>query len=95
MIPGTLSPGNRCLQISPNPATDKFSFDYIGVDIEEDFTVVVFDVNGRRLYTKQYYPTDTRVRETISTKNLPSGIYFVQFTNGAISKSRKLIITRH
>jgi len=80
------------IKLQPNPATDKVSFDYIGADINAEFKVEIVDVSGRKLFVKEYTPTNSRVQETISTKDFSSGVYFVQFSNGIISTSRKLII---
>jgi len=80
------------LRLLPNPATDRFTFDYIGVDISADFMVQIIDVSGRRLIEQEYSPSNNRVRETVNIKDLSSGVYFVQFTNGFVRTSRKLII---
>ncbi|MCP4441870.1 MAG: T9SS type A sorting domain-containing protein [Aureispira sp.] len=80
------------LRLMPNPAKDQVTFDYLGADINSKFQVRIFDVNGRKVLDQEYTPTGTRIRETISTRDLARGVYIVQFANGAIHKTQKLIL---
>jgi hypothetical protein len=80
------------VSLSPNPATNEVSFDYRGIDLKEDFRVEIVDVNGRNLFSRTYIPAGDKLQQKISTKNLSPGVYFVQFFNGKIYTSRKLII---
>lgn len=84
---------NIDLTLLPNPATDHVTFDYIGVVSGADLVIEIFDVNGRKVFVRNYTPTGTRVYDTISTKDLPSGVYFMFFSNGAVQKSLKLVVT--
>jgi len=68
---------NITISCYPNPATDKLYFSVKGLD-KNEFTVLVFDVNGKLLQTGQ-----TKQSEIMhcQVQNLASGTYFLSLTN--------------
>ena len=69
------------LTLHPNPTTDQISID---IEQEGDFTVQVYDENGRLILSEQ----DTYV---ISMKGKPAGMYHIIITQGEQRWSRKIV----
>lgn len=81
-------PGNEAFTMYPNPATDE-------VHISTSFTtskmeVSVLDITGRLLLHHKSYQND----QTISTTDLPNGMYVVKVSAEGNTWSQKLVINR-
>jgi len=66
------------VSISPNPATDIFtvSFDVLK---SNNLKITINDLSGRELFTVyDDFTVEGFFTRTFSTKNLPTGIYFLQ-----------------
>ena len=83
--------GNKILKVYPNPAKDEFTVEYSG------------NVNGQMMETEVYNIYGALVKEvlignknkfTISTRELPSGIYYyrVRLGNNVIGKDKIVIM---
>ena len=88
--PNISIPENKLLSnfvIYPNPAQDQITIQFDELE-NEDFTVNIFDLNGRILIN-----SSLKNGQAISTSNLNSGMYIVQVTSeGSVVASSKLII---
>ena len=69
--------------VYPNPGKDVL---HIMTD-EEDVSVVVYDLNGRKMFERQIQGNST----SIITENWPSGMYFLEIYSTALIKTGKWI----
>lgn len=71
---------NNLFQVSPNPATDYFQIS--GVEFNQ---LSLYDMNGRMITQSK--------QNTVSTSNIPSGVYFLKIdTNQHGTISKKIIV---
>ena len=69
------------LDIHPNPTTNQVT---LGLEQEGDFTVQVYDANGRLVLTEHN-------SKVVSFKNRPAGIYNIVVEQNGLRRSRKII----
>lgn len=69
------------LDIHPNPTTDQIT---LGLEQEGDFTVQVYDANGRLVFTE-------RNAEVVSFKDRPAGLYHIVVEQNGQRWSRKIV----
>lgn len=69
--------------IFPNPVNSSFTINLESIDILEDLSFVIFDINGRKIMQRDLYSTNS----IINIDSLDSGVYFLQL----ISKNRKTL----
>ena len=77
--------------VFPNPASDKISLQS-AVFSRESTTVVLFDLNGRKLIEKQILQGSEEI--TVDVNRLQSGVYFCRVTVDNKSVTKKLIIQK-
>lgn len=74
----------------PNPAGDKVNIKIKDEDSEDEAEITLINKNFERVFSKQ-----TKEREmTISTSNLPEGLYYLNITTGK-EKTQKQLIIKH
>ncbi|QNL22688.1 T9SS type A sorting domain-containing protein [Hyphobacterium sp. CCMP332] len=78
-------------KVYPNPAESYVSFSFSGT-LGEDIALSIIDVNGRRL--KQWNIKSKAPVKTISTENLPSGLYYYKAISGEQIIAGKLSIIK-
>jgi len=71
------------IKLYPNPATDAFQV----TGIEGTATIIVSDLNGRLLFTKE-----VTTGETVSVSTLPNGMYLATIKSKDITETEKLVI---
>jgi hypothetical protein len=79
---GISSPSMPTIAFSPNPTTDSFTLN----GLEELATVILMDLNGKVLLTRQVNNT-----ETVSLKGLLKGIYIAKVSTSKGTIQQKLI----
>jgi hypothetical protein len=79
------------ISVFPNPAGDFIAVQAGGL-MRENYTVELFDLNGKRIQTSTLYQGSTIVY--FDTQSLYSGEYLVVLTNGKEKISRKIILEK-
>ena len=76
MYPGAVPIVNKYNQllVIPNPTTD-FTFQFPGLENEEDYTIEVFNAIGEKIVSKPY-------SKKLNLNYQPVGIYYYKVTNG-------------
>lgn len=74
-------------KVYPNPSNGEISIDIIGIQGEGN--VSIFDINGRRVFTKDLSLEGT---VKIQAQNLEAGIYIMEVKGVSTSQTTKLII---
>lgn len=74
----------------PNPNKGEFALSF-NSQSGEDIDIVVHDIAGRLVHTKKYNATAT-FNETISLKNVSTGMYLITVTDQNRTVTKKLII---
>ena len=75
------------LALTPNPATDMVTVS----GVKAGSNVTLLDVTGHAVFTQAIKQSDNQAI-TIDVSMLPSGVYFVRVSNGAVTVVRKLIV---
>ncbi len=82
---------NLSIKIFPNPSSDLVAIQ-VGNLVKEDLTVELYDISGQLLKT-----TKVNAGQTVAyfdTQTLYMGTYFIKISNGKLSTSRKIIVTK-
>ena len=79
------------ISVFPNPAGDFIAVQAGGL-MRENYTVELFDLNGKRIQTSTLYQGSTIVY--FDTQSLYSGEYLVVLSNGKEKMSRKIILEK-
>ncbi len=82
---------NADIHISPNPAKEEFMIYGLPVTVNKTYELKVFDSNGKVVLTK-LIAIDNRQLSTVNCKLLPTGIYFVQVSDGENRVVKKLLL---
>jgi hypothetical protein len=80
--------GLNAITIYPNPASSQVTF----ANVSNDTEVKIIDLTGKMLVRSQAPSNNGSF--TMNVDNLPSGIYFVEFSNQGLTTQQKLIINR-
>lgn len=78
------------LSIYPNPNTGEFNIQF-NPRSGEDVSVVVHDIRGRSIYSKNYNNI-SRFEETVQLNNAQSGVYLLTITDGEQKVTKKIIV---
>lgn len=73
------------VQIYPNPSNGKFSIDFGRI---ETANIRIYSIEGKTIYQQNYVSE----KEITFDIDLDSGMYFLEVSNGTLSKSFKLLI---
>jgi serine protease AprX len=79
------------LIIWPNPTSEELFFK-LKNDNKDDFTINIFDIQGRKVYTNSYDENNTVINKSIDVSRLTSGIYFLNLKQGNKIINKKIII---
>ncbi len=74
------------MNIYPIPAKDKVSIELESIN---DYTFTFYNALGQKIATKNTLETN---KLTINTQELSDGLYFIEFSKGAIKDTRKIIV---
>ena len=86
--------GLRVLPNRPNPFNGSTTLEFVLPSVS-DVTMEVFDVRGRRVWTRDLRQADAgRHVVTFSPTLLPSGVYFYRVHAGTETVTRKMVIAR-
>ena len=83
---------NQDLRVSSISNDENFNVKYTSVSASEIIEIIVYDINGKRLFDKKY-PNNGNFSQDIRLMNKPeAGIYFVHLIDGGTKKTSKMII---
>ena len=72
--------GNLALIAYPNPTSEKLVLYPVTSSIDENFTIEILDINGRRVYTTLISSNIENIE--INVLNFANGVYLAKLTNG-------------
>lgn len=72
------------VSVYPNPSTGIFNVNAL----DDDFSVTLFDLNGKSVFTKNYKTTTT----VLDFTNMPKGIYLLKVNGKDYEKTQKITI---
>lgn len=79
------------LSIYPNPAKEKFSVIFIGIDMNSDYTIKISDVSGKTI-SQENFKRSNEISKSFSVSNLNQGVYFISIhQQSGFTKTFKLI----
>jgi hypothetical protein len=78
---------NRSLKLYPNPAKGHFMFDNKYISNNKNDNILIYNILGSTVKQRDL------TNNTITTEDLPSGIYIVKIKRGTISYTGKLLIS--
>ena len=81
------------LEVYPNPVTEKLQFSF-GGPARGNLTVDLFDVNGRRVFHRDYRKEGDLLRDHLDVSTLPPGMYRLQLGTATEWQQRPIIIAR-
>ena len=76
-------------QAWPNPSTDRFSFNFEGVDNSQPISLTVYDIYGNQVY--QVSDLDTNRAHTWDASKLANGMYIVKINGAAFNKNFRIL----
>ena len=80
-IGGEFNESNPVFEIYPNPANDYLTVDYKLAEQKGDINIVIVDINGKPVYTKQLSSLEDIV--LINVKDIKPGTYICNLFNGS------------
>jgi hypothetical protein len=78
------------LDVFPNPTVDNL-FLNINTEDVKDFSINIYDLNGKRLETKNVTVQNGENRFNFDVSAFANGIYFIEINNGEISTSQRFV----
>lgn len=78
------------IKVFPNPTSGKITLAL--ENITDKIIVNIFSINGESVYNKLYTDSDNKISEIIDLQNHAKGIYFINISNGLVSKTEKIVI---
>ncbi|MFT5920308.1 MAG: hypothetical protein ACI9FU_002126 [Granulosicoccus sp.] len=78
------------IEFAPNPSNGEFS---LSIDLPEtaDTRVMIFDGNGRQIYTKEMRGFSGVYNQTVDISDQPNGIYFLIVAQGEKQFTKKVL----
>lgn len=80
------------ISISPNPTEEKFSIQFNDFSATENLILILTNVLGEQIQTKQLQVANGNSQEIIDCGNFASGCYLVSITGNKINYTQKLVI---
>ena len=77
------------LKVWPNPSQEYF---YVSFKLKEDFTISLFDAQGRSVYQKHHNYDNNLNKARVSTTNLTKGTYILTVSRQGTSYHQKVIV---
>ncbi|MCO5251162.1 MAG: 5'-nucleotidase C-terminal domain-containing protein [Candidatus Kapabacteria bacterium] len=85
---------NADVSFSPNPASELVNIT-VNSAMSGNYDVMIYDYRGMKVSLKNSYFLDGELNQlSVNTSSLPNGAYLVKVSNGKISHTGKLIISR-
>lgn len=81
---------NTKLQVAPNPVADQLNLTVSG-ELRGTFTARVFAVSGKQFLAQPVTLTGGENHFVFPVQDLPTGIYFLQLTNGAEAATLRVV----
>ncbi len=78
------------VNIYPNPVQDKLNIEINGL-IDNDLSIEFFDINGEKLFNKNFNNNSDVIYETIDLSNYANGVYFIIIKSNNLIKTEKII----
>jgi len=75
----------------PNPSKGQFNLQFTSQS-ENDVTIFVHDLLGRKVFEKKYNKTSSAFNEDIQLKNATSGVYLLTVVDGDRKEEKKIMI---
>lgn len=75
----------------PNPTKDFLNFSFRTIN-SQDVAVSLVDIQGRKVYENKITSNSSMISESIDTKTLSKGVYFLNIKNGNFTQNKKVII---
>jgi PKD repeat protein len=79
------------IEVSPVPATNRFSFDVQGLGTEP-LTVDLRDLSGRQIAVWNFENPAAGIRQSVETSAFARGVYMLRFTTSQGSEVRKIVL---
>lgn len=77
--------------LSPNPNEGSFNIS-LSSDSTNDVSIIVYDMIGRQIFSKEYINNQSLFNQKISLNSLQPGVYFVNVSDGIKFNSEKIIV---
>lgn len=79
------------LNVSPNPAANNIR---ISTDLvkAEPYSIVMFDMNGRTVYSQSFNAAGTHIKESISLEGFADGVYSLQLITDSAISTTKIVV---
>ena len=78
-------------KIYPNPTQDLLNFSYTAEYVQESFTLLVSDLQGKKIQVKTFTPENGTHQFSIDVNNLETGIYIINIKASHYNRSFKFI----
>ncbi len=82
---------NGFLQVFPNPSTGEGTLNFDLLEAQ-DFTVVLFDLSGKILWSRQGSGVQGQNTVSITALNLPASVYFIDLQSESLKKQVRWVI---
>lgn len=81
----------QSLKVSPNPASNnvRISTDLVKA---EAYSISLFDINGRNVYSQSFNASGTKIKETISLEGFADGVYSLQLVTESAISTTKIVV---
>ena len=80
------------LKVYPNPNAGEFSFKFSG-SINKEVTVEICNSFGQLFFSERVKNSQVITLKRVNIQGVPSGIYFLSFTDGVINQKLRICIT--
>ena len=81
---------NKNFSFYPNPSNGTFNLQF--KEIVSDFSMDVFDVTGKTIYSEQFTQNADSVKEIKIQENISKGIYFMNIKTNEGLITKKIIV---
>ncbi len=78
------------LKVAPNPVGDQLNLTVSG-SLQGNYTARMFDVSGKQFLSREVVLTGGDNRFVFPAQDLPTGVYFLQLTNGAEAATLRVV----
>jgi len=78
------------ININPNPVDEVMNLD-IALKANGTFNLIIFDLNGRELYSTQYFSLYGFINDRINMSKFENGVYLLQIENNGTMWREKII----
>jgi hypothetical protein len=79
-------------EVFPNPFTDHLNLQFDNYSNNENITVDVFQMDGRRIFSETFLmKTNNEILSFTLNEDVPNGIYFLKATNGSFNAVKKIV----